>query len=143
MHPSEELRYIKQTYKPCVLHLATQHSAILSAHVCLSQGPLYLIATGYPQLPDCVQSIGEDKESVESSSATITESEQGFMPVYFEPRPLKNLQIVDELESLCPITDMKVQAEICSSMLMHRAHTFCQIAVSSSCTIVICLLNCS
>ena len=54
------------------------------------------------------QSIGDDAESVESSSATITESEQGFMPVYFEPRPLKNLQLVDELECLAPILDMKV-----------------------------------
>lgn len=54
-----------------------------------------------------LQGIGDDAESVESSSATITESEQGFMPVYFEPRPLKNLQLVDELESLAPVMDMK------------------------------------
>ncbi|KAK9814939.1 hypothetical protein WJX73_002520 [Symbiochloris irregularis] len=50
----------------------------------------------------------DDKDGVESSSDTITESEQGFMPVYFEPRALRNLQPVDQPDSLAPITDMKV-----------------------------------
>ena len=68
----------------------------------------------------CVgQSIGDDSESVESSSATITESEQGFMPVYFDPRPLKNLQLVDELESLAPVTDMKVGGCVCVCVCLH------------------------
>ena len=54
------------------------------------------------------QGIGDDAESVVSSSATIAESEAGYLPVFFEPRPLVNLQLVDQMPSLSPITDMKV-----------------------------------
>ena len=36
------------------------------------------------------------------------ETEEGFQPVFFEPRELRNLLLIDELESLCPIMDMKV-----------------------------------
>jgi len=51
---------------------------------------------------------GEDEEDVESSSATLVETEDGYQPVFFDPRPLKNLLLVDEMSSLMPITDMKV-----------------------------------
>ncbi|GLC59841.1 hypothetical protein PLESTB_001541500 [Pleodorina starrii] len=51
---------------------------------------------------------GEDDEDVESSSATLVQTEEGFQPVFFEPRPLKNLLLIDEMASLMPITDMKV-----------------------------------
>uniref|UniRef100_A0A7S3VLT8 DNA damage-binding protein 1 n=1 Tax=Dunaliella tertiolecta TaxID=3047 RepID=A0A7S3VLT8_DUNTE len=51
---------------------------------------------------------GEDEEDVESSSATLVQTEEGFQPVFFDPRPLKNLLLVDELPSLMPILDMKV-----------------------------------
>lgn len=64
----------------------------------------------------CLQSI-DDKDGVESSSDTITESEQGFMPVYFEPRALRNLQPVDQPDSLAPIIDMKVRSSsLCVSV---------------------------
>ena len=36
------------------------------------------------------------------------ETEDGFQPVFFDPRPLKNLLLIDETSSLMPITDMKV-----------------------------------
>ncbi len=45
---------------------------------------------------------------MESSSATLVQTEEGFQPVFFDPRPLKNLLLVDELPSLMPILDMKV-----------------------------------
>eukprot|EP00877_Chromochloris_zofingiensis_P000800 jgi/Chrzof1/10720/Cz05g09290.t1 len=51
---------------------------------------------------------GEDEDDVESSSATLVQTEEGFQPVFFTPRPLKNLLLIDELPSLMPITDMKV-----------------------------------
>uniref|UniRef100_A0A7R9Z712 DNA damage-binding protein 1 n=1 Tax=Chlamydomonas euryale TaxID=1486919 RepID=A0A7R9Z712_9CHLO len=51
---------------------------------------------------------GEDDDDVESSSATLVETEDGFQPVFFDPRPLKNLALVDETPSLMPVTDMKV-----------------------------------
>eukprot|EP00775_Hariotina_reticulata_P013008 gene13008-13137_t len=51
---------------------------------------------------------GEDEEDVESSSATLVQSEEGYAPVFFTPRPLKNLVLVDEMPSLMPLTDMKV-----------------------------------
>jgi hypothetical protein len=58
-----------------------------------------------PLLP--YQGTGED-EDVESSSLNLMETEDGFQPVFFDPRPLKNLLLIDETSSLMPITDMKV-----------------------------------
>ncbi|KAG4908664.1 hypothetical protein AAZX31_20G225900 [Glycine max] len=53
------------------------------------------------------KSIG-DEDDVEASSATLMETEQGFQPVFFQPRRLKNLVRIDQVESLMPIMDMKV-----------------------------------
>eukprot|EP00897_Mesotaenium_endlicherianum_P002524 jgi/Mesen1/229/ME1141729C07661 len=53
------------------------------------------------------QGIGDDAE-VESSSATLMETEEGFQPVFFHPRRLRNLVPIDELESLMPLMDMRV-----------------------------------
>ncbi|KAL0324829.1 UNVERIFIED_CONTAM: Spliceosome-associated protein A [Sesamum radiatum] len=36
------------------------------------------------------------------------ETEEGFQPVFFQPRKLKNLVRIDQVESLMPIMDMKV-----------------------------------
>lgn len=64
------------------------------------------------------QGIGDDDETVASSSKDLMETDEGFQPVFFEPRGLHNLGLVDELESLCPLTDMKVRVqdfvELCS-----------------------------
>uniref|UniRef100_A0A803M5Z5 Splicing factor 3B subunit 3 n=1 Tax=Chenopodium quinoa TaxID=63459 RepID=A0A803M5Z5_CHEQI len=51
-----------------------------------------------------------DEPDVESSSARMTEleTEEGFRPVFFQPRRLKNLVKVDIGHSLMPIMDMKV-----------------------------------
>jgi splicing factor 3B subunit 3 len=58
---------------------------------------------------DCLlQGTGEDEEDVESSSATLVQSEEGYAPVFFTPRALRNLVLVDEMPSLMPLTDMKV-----------------------------------
>ncbi|GJX15335.1 spliceosome-associated protein 130 A [Tanacetum coccineum] len=51
--------------------------------------------------------IGADPD-VESLSATLIETEEGFQPVFFKPRRLKNLVRIDQVESLMPILDMKV-----------------------------------
>jgi len=56
------------------------------------------------------QSIGEDDDAVEASSAGLQETEEGFQPVFFEPRPLRNLALVDEMESFAPTTDLKARA---------------------------------
>lgn len=53
------------------------------------------------------QAIGDDPD-VEASSATLMETEEGFQPVFFQPRKLKNLVRIDPIESLMPIMDMKV-----------------------------------
>lgn len=53
------------------------------------------------------QAIG-DGDDVEASSATLMETEEGFQPVFFHPRGLKNLIRIDHIESLMPIMDMKV-----------------------------------
>ncbi|KAL5994456.1 hypothetical protein ACLOJK_024506 [Asimina triloba] len=49
-----------------------------------------------------------DEPDVEASSATLMETEEGFQPVFFQPRGLKNLVRIDQVESLMPIMDMKV-----------------------------------
>lgn len=54
-----------------------------------------------------LQGIGDD-EDVESTSTTTIATEEGYQPVFFDPRPLKNLTPIDEMESLSPIMDMKV-----------------------------------
>lgn len=51
---------------------------------------------------------GEDDERVESSSSGLVQTEEGFQPVFFDPQPLANLVLIDEVNSLMPITDMKV-----------------------------------
>jgi len=33
---------------------------------------------------------------------------EGFAPVFFDPRPLTNLLLIDELDSLSPVVDMQV-----------------------------------
>ena len=63
------------------------------------------------------QGTGEDEEDVESSSATLVQTEEGFQPVFFDPRPLKNLLLVDELPSLMPLLDIKVG--VCACVWAH------------------------
>lgn len=53
------------------------------------------------------QGLGDD-DAVEASSLTTTETEEGFAPVFFEPRALANLLPIDEIESLAPILGMHV-----------------------------------
>ena len=54
-------------------------------------------------------SLGDDDEHTgESSSTTLVETEQGYQPVFFEPRSsLKHLVQIDRLESLCPTLDLQ------------------------------------
>ena len=54
------------------------------------------------------QGIGDDDDAVASSSLQLRETEEGFQPVFFDPRDLTNLALIDEMESLCPLMDMKV-----------------------------------
>ncbi|KAI9277669.1 CPSF A subunit region-domain-containing protein [Umbelopsis sp. AD052] len=57
------------------------------------------------------EKLGDDDDDPEISSADYMEAEaaQEETPlVYFKPRPLKNLLLVDELESLAPLVDAKV-----------------------------------
>ena len=55
-----------------------------------------------------MQGIGDGDNAIEASSATLKETDEGFQPVFFDPRPLVNLRLVDEVESLSPIMDIKV-----------------------------------
>ncbi|RCH93139.1 pre-mRNA-splicing factor rse1, partial [Rhizopus stolonifer] len=57
------------------------------------------------------ESLGDDDDDPEISSADYmeAEAEQEERPlVYFKPRPLKNLSLVDELSSMAPLMDAKV-----------------------------------
>jgi splicing factor 3B subunit 3 len=55
------------------------------------------------------QGIGEDDDSVETTSVSMEVEESAVDVPTFRPRELKNLTLVDQLESLAPITDMKVR----------------------------------
>ena len=48
------------------------------------------------------QSIGEGDDG------SVVRQDQQYS--YFKPRPLRNLVLIDELESLCPLTDMLVRS---------------------------------
>lgn len=50
-----------------------------------------------------LQGTGEDDDDIESSSATLVQTEEGYAPVFFNPRALKNLVLVDEMPSLMPL----------------------------------------
>ena len=54
------------------------------------------------------QGIGDGDGEVEASASTLIETGGKPEPVTFSPRPLKNLVLIDELESFSPICDMKV-----------------------------------
>lgn len=67
---------------------------------------------------------------MEASSASLVATEDGYAPVFFTPRPLRNLVLVDELPSLMPLTDMKV--------CMHdSAHGTC-IVILCACIAILC-----
>ncbi len=42
---------------------------------------------------------------------------EGFAPVFFDPRPLTNLLLIDELDSLSPVLDMQVFCCLVASVL--------------------------
>ena len=67
------------------------------------------------------QGIGDDAD-VESSSAATVQTEEGYQPVFFDPRPLKNLAPIDEMESLSPIMDLKARL---SCLFMPHGGTGC------------------
>eukprot|EP00891_Asterochloris_glomerata_P004111 jgi/Astpho2/4111/e_gw1.00063.10.1_t len=53
------------------------------------------------------QSTGEE-DPVLSRASELQQSEEGFAPVFFNPRPLTCLVLIDEMESLMPVTHMEV-----------------------------------
>jgi hypothetical protein len=102
---------------PELLHPAgLQFSAsciVLCAHLmhCLALPPPHTHPHPHPPhahtpLPTTtsLQGTGEDEDDVEASSASLVQSEEGYAPVFFSPRPLKNLVLVDEMPSLMPLT---------------------------------------
>ena len=56
-----------------------------------------------------MQGTGDDGDDVEASSRSVIQTEGGFHPVFFQPRKLKYLLMVDELKSLMPITEAKAR----------------------------------
>lgn len=55
------------------------------------------------------QSIGDDDDTAaESKSSTTVEVDGEYAPIFFDPRPLRNLLAIDAMPSLCPILDLKV-----------------------------------
>ncbi|KAI9279118.1 CPSF A subunit region-domain-containing protein [Sporodiniella umbellata] len=57
------------------------------------------------------EGLGDDDDDPEISSADYMEEEENKEEVplvYFKPRPLKNLSLVDELESMAPLMESKI-----------------------------------
>ncbi|CEF98342.1 Cleavage/polyadenylation specificity factor, A subunit, C-terminal [Ostreococcus tauri] len=73
--------------------------------------------------------IGDD-DAVESSSASLMETEQGYEPVFFDPRRLTNLYPIDKIDSLCPILDM--QAHNLTEEDTPQLYTLCGTGARSS-----------
>lgn len=73
--------------------------------------------------------IGDD-DAVESSSASLMETEEGYEPVFFDPRPLTNLYTIDTIDSLCPVLDM--QAHNLTEEEMPQLYTLCGTGARSS-----------
>lgn len=55
--------------------------------------------------------LGDDDDTPEYSSNDFITKDDGTLDVtvYFKPRPLENLLLVDELASMSPLTDAKVR----------------------------------
>lgn len=56
-----------------------------------------------------IQAMGDGDAVEVSASACQPTEEGGFAPVFFDPRPLENLALVDETSSLSPIIDLRVE----------------------------------
>ena len=54
------------------------------------------------------EGLGDEEGEVEARASDLKDTGEGFTPVFFEPRGLKNLSLVDEIDSLSPITKMRV-----------------------------------
>lgn len=83
------------TLTNCLLIICTRHLNIFA--ICFSY--LYQIAH-----------LGDDDEEPEFSSAMPLEEGDTF---FFQPRPLKNLVLVDEQENLSPIMSCQVRLASC------------------------------
>jgi hypothetical protein len=77
----------------------------------LSLNSLYLILS-LPRFSHFYQfeKLGDDDDTPEYSSSDFmtNDGERLETTVYFKPRPLENLLLVDELASMSPLTDAKV-----------------------------------
>ena len=65
-------------------------------------------------------SLGDEDDKDQASSLSLTETDDGYQAVFFDPRGLQNLALQDTLMSLAPMTDMKVAnmlGEVCSLSL--------------------------
>jgi hypothetical protein len=79
--------------------------------------------------------LGEDDDATEASSLTTVRTEDGFEPVFFDPQPLKNLKLVDQMMSLAPMTDMKVKnllGSVCSSLCCRKRAALLAASVRAS-----------
>ena len=54
------------------------------------------------------QGIGDNEGEIEAKASSLVEGGDGYEPVCFEPRPLKNLLLIDEMDSLSPVCDMEI-----------------------------------
>eukprot|EP00899_Mesostigma_viride_P018486 jgi/Mesvir1/26639/Mv20046-RA.2 len=55
------------------------------------------------------EGIGEADDDVACSALSLVATEdEGYAASFFAPRPLRNLAVIDEVESLAPLIDMKV-----------------------------------
>lgn len=62
-----------------------------------------------------------------SRASELQQSEEGFAPVFFNPRPLTCLVLIDEMDSLMPVTHMEVscpQAANCPAGFLHCCHGY-------------------
>jgi len=56
---------------------------------------------------------------------------EGFAPVFFDPRPLTNLLLIDELDSLSPVLDMQVFCCLVASLASSRRSLYTALKVKA------------
>ena len=103
-----------RVWKPVSFSLISPPSS-LSCFLSLPSPSLPISLSSPPSYLYQIAHLGDDDEEPEFSSAMPLEEGETF---FFAPRPLKNLVLVDELESLSPIMSAHVSV-IAEVLVVH------------------------
>ncbi|GAO45938.1 hypothetical protein SAICODRAFT_6225 [Saitoella complicata NRRL Y-17804] len=99
-HDGEDVQAVRIKYFDTV--------PVASGLVILKSGFLFVAAEASNHYLYQFEKLGDDDNEIEFTSADSEVNAFNYDPVYFQPRGLDNLLLVDEMESMSPILDAKV-----------------------------------